>query len=263
MNIDIIEDIACQFSKLESVEAVVISGSKTGLIHDEMSDFDLYIYSKEPVDIDFRKKLAKQYTDKFEAGNTFFEDGDEWSIVKSGYDIDLMYRRFDWAENEIDWVWRKHNAKIGYTTCFLHNIKTSQILFDKNCKFQKLINELTEPYPEELKNNIIDKNYPLLRTKRASYYEQIEIALKREDYVSMNHRVSALLASYFDILFAVNKQTHPGEKKLIGYVEKLCPIQPEDFKADVENVIKSASSQKILFALDKLLNELDIVLGRK
>ena len=39
----IIQEIAKEFSKLPEVEAVALSGSKTGLINDELSDFDMYV----------------------------------------------------------------------------------------------------------------------------------------------------------------------------------------------------------------------------
>lgn len=259
----IIQEIAGEFSKLPAVEAVALSGSKTGLINDELSDFDMYVYSKEPVPLECRGELASKYTNKYEVGNTFFEDGDELSLASPKMGVDIMYRRLEWAENEVDWVWRKHNAKVAYTTCFLHNVKTSRVLFDRDGRFQKLVDELNSPFPEELKKNIIAKNYPLLKTKQgASFYEQIEFALKRNDYVSQNHRTAALLASYFDILFAFNGQTHPGEKKLTAYAEKLCRVLPANFKPDVENVVKAVGTPEILPALDKLLKELDLILGK-
>lgn len=71
----IIQEIAKEFSKLPEVEAVALSGSKTGLINDELSDFDMYVYSKEPVPLDFREQLAAKYTDKYEVGNTFLKMG--------------------------------------------------------------------------------------------------------------------------------------------------------------------------------------------
>lgn len=259
----ITEEIAQEFSKLDYVDAVVLSGSQTGLIHDEKSDYDMYVYSSKPFPLDVRRKIAQKFTDFFEVGNTFFEDGDEWKIncnSEGSLGIDLMYRNLDWVKGEIDWVWKKHNAKVGYTTCFLHNVRTSKILFDRNGEFQKFVDELNKPFPKELKVNIVAKNYPLLREKSASFYEQVEFAVSRNDLVSVNHRTAALLASYFDILFALNGQTHPGEKKLVAYAEKLCTVLPDNFRQDVENVVKSVGTDKILLSLNKLLDELDKIL---
>ncbi len=48
--------------------------------------------------------------------------------------------------------------------------------------------------------------------KNASYLDQIKLAVKRNDPISVNHRIAAFMASYFDIIFALNKVYHPGEK---------------------------------------------------
>lgn len=105
----IIEQIANEFSKLDYVDAVVLSGSQTGLIHDEKSDYDLYVYSLKPVPLEFRRELAQKFTDFYEVGNTFFEDGDELNIITSDETnshliVDIMYRNLDWVKAEIDWV---------------------------------------------------------------------------------------------------------------------------------------------------------------
>lgn len=257
---EILKNIAEEFVTLDYVDAVVLSGSQTGLINDDMSDYDMYVYSSQAIPLDFRKELAKKYTDVFSVGNSFFEDGDELEIHNPQICVDIMYRRLEWVNSEIDWVWRNHNAKLGFSTALLHNYRTSKILFDKSGEFQKIIDTLNENYPEELKENIIKMNYPLLRDKSASFYDQIKLALKRDDIISVNHRLTALLTSYFDILFAINGQTHPGEKKLLKYAKKLCPILPKDFEQDIKNVIEAVPTADILPALDKLINELDNVM---
>lgn len=253
----IVEDIAKEFSQLDSVDTVVLSGSQTGLFNDEISDYDVYIYSSKKVPLEFRKKLAEKYGKKFEVGNDFFEDGDEIILKGTGKGLDLMYRSLENIEGEIDWVWRKHNAKVGYTTCVLHNIRTSKILFDREGKFKKLQDELKQPYPEELKKNIITKNLPLINGKMAAtFYDQVEWAVKRDDLVSQNHRTAAFFASYFDVIFALNGQTHPGEKRLINYAEKICKILPRNFRSSIENVIKHVGTNDILRYFDEIINNL-------
>ena len=241
--------------KTNDIDAIVLSGSKTSLINDEMSDYDIYIYSKEKVNIETRKNFIEKYSSYYELGNDYFEYGDEFIIDDICFDF--TYRDLSFAENEINYVWRECNSKIGYTTAFLYNIKNSKIIYDKDSKFQNIQNELNKEYPDKLKENIIKKNLAVMKDKKcASFFEQLEKAIKRKDIVSVNHRVSAILTSYFDILLALNKELHPGEKKLIKYVYKLCKLIPENFEDDIANIINGGLNENILDSVNSLIKNL-------
>ena len=111
---------------------------------------------------------------------------------------------------------------MGYSTCFWHTVLNSKTLFDRDGWFANLQMKCDQPFPEPLKRAIITKNHPVLRTVIPSYYAQIKKAVDRSDLISINHRVAALLASYFDVLFALNTVLHPGEKKLLRWASNLC-----------------------------------------
>jgi hypothetical protein len=57
--------------------------------------------------------------------------------------------------------------------------------------------------------------------------------------VSLNHRATALLASYFDVLFALNRQPHPGEKRLVRFAELLCTKRPTEFAVKIAELLAS------------------------
>lgn len=245
------------------VETIALSGSKTGLLSDVLSDYDMYIYSERPIGLDFRHELANRFARQAEVGNDFFDDGDEL-ILEDGTAVDLMYRPLDWAVQEVQRVWSDHKASVGYSTAFIHTIKTSRLLYDRNGWFSRLQEKLDTPYPPQLKQAIIAKNHPLLRSKMtASYYEQIEKALKREDRVSQAHRTTALLSSYFDILFAINGQTHPGEKQVVKWAMQACSDLPSNFSTDVEHVVSDIGKPLILDSITSLLDNLDELLEGK
>ena len=152
-----------------------------------------------------------------------------------------MFWNTDWFENVVENIWEKHYPSNGYTTCFLYTLKNFDIKYDPTGWLKNLQNKINTPYPKELKDSIIKRNMMLMKDKPfASYYEQIEKAVKREDENSINHRISAFMASYFDVIFAKNELLHPGEKRLVQFALKNCGILPKDFE---ENISKLYNTQ--------------------
>ena len=52
-------------------------------------------------------------------------------------------------------------------------------------------------------------------------------SIARDDLISVAHRVAVWIASYTDILFALNRRYYPGEKRLAVYMQGL-PDLPEN-----------------------------------
>ncbi len=258
-----IESFIAALAAHPDVEALTLAGSQTGLGPDTLSDYDLYIYSQQPLPLAFRQALAEQFAAKAELQNDYFGPGDEMQL-KDGTFVDLMYRNLDWVEEEIKRVWVGHQARVGYSTAFVHNIKTSQVLFDKRGRFTQLKQLLESEYPQALQKAIITNNYPLLRSKlTASFFEQIEHAVQRKDSISLIHRTSALLESYFDILFALNKQTHPGEKRQEAWVHATCTFIPPLFDEDIKELTQSIGHASQLEVITRLLDHLDELLKQE
>jgi predicted nucleotidyltransferase len=253
-------EIADQFAALPAVEAVALAGSRASQVADSNSDIDLYVYCREPVGLEVRRQIAAQAR-RAEIGNEFWEPGDEWVDRDTGISVDVMFRDVQWIEERLDAVWRRHRASIGYSTCFWYNVRNSRALFDRAGWFAELQKKASQPYPPELKRAVITKNFPILRRNISSYVHQIELAIAREDLVSVHHRVTASLASYFDILFAVNEQLHPGEKRLIERASALCRMLPGNFPQAVEESLAAVTSgSRMLVRVSKLVDGLEQLL---
>jgi predicted nucleotidyltransferase len=205
--LSIAQRVAESFASLPQVEAVVLAGSQSSEFADAASDVDLYVYVTKDIPLAVRTKIAAG-SPRVEIGNATWEPGDEWVDAERGMRVDVMYRQVRWIEEQLDRVLVRHEPSVGYSTCLWYNVLHSQILFDRAGWFEALHRRAGQGYPGDLKLAIIAKNYPLLRQNQSSYLHQIELAVMREDLVSVNHRVAALLASYFEVLFALNELPH-------------------------------------------------------
>ena len=252
-------NIARQYAAFDQVEAVTLAGSQSSGMAEPTSDLDIYVYLQTPLSLNARHEIANTHAVRAEVNNQFWEPGDEWIDQELLLSVDVMFRQVDWIDDQIDRVLVHFQASVGYTTAMWYNVLSSFVLFDRRGWFQQFQSRANQPYPEALQRAIFVKNYPLLRQNISSYKHQIESAIRRQDLVSINHRVAALLASYFDILFAANRLPHPGEKRQVQFALDRCIHIPDGMQRQIEMLLQSCSSINgdIIPHLDTLLDKLD------
>ena len=237
-----IEQLFHDLSQLPQIEAIALGGSRAGSVWDEKSDYDIYLYCTAPIPEATRREILGKYCSYVEYGNHFWELEDNGTFL-NGIDFDLLHRNLPDFVKEVASVVEGCNAHNGYTTCMWHNLRTCRILFDRHGNLAAAKARFDVPYPARLKENIISRNLLLLRGCMPAYQDQILKAARRNDTVSMNHRTSAFLESYFDILFALNEQTHPGEKRLVSLCRKTCPILPDRFEENIQALLSDLFTQ--------------------
>lgn len=247
------------FENAGEVDCVALGGSRSTGENDEKSDFDVYVYLSSELSDEKMAEIVTPHCSVSEIGNRYWEPEDN-CVMKEGTGIDIIYRTVGDFERYLKYVVEGCNAFNGYTTCFWHNIKNSVVLFDKSGKFSEFQKKFDITYPEKLRENIIDKNRKLLNLVLPSYDLQLKKAQERGDINSVQHRTTEFLASYFDIIFALNRLTHPGEKRLISLCKKHCAILLENFEENIIALIKAVSDGGSYEAARKIVEELDKVI---
>jgi hypothetical protein len=263
---DLARELARRFQNFATVEAVAWSGSQPSTSSDLLSDIDLYVYTSRVIPLAAREALvAEMRSSRADLNLQLWDLGDEWYDADTGIELDVIYWEPAWIEGQLDRVWRQHQASLGYTTCFWHTIYHSQTLFDRRGWLASLQQQSRQPYPDALRCAIIAKNHAALRRAIPSYTHQIEKARQRNDLISLNHRVAALLASYFDVIFALNRVLHPGEKRLMAWTQAHCTQTPADMADQIAALLQAACSAEasIVKRVNALLDNLDDLLRRE
>lgn len=240
-------------ASMRGVAGILLGGSRASGRAQEGSDWDFYVYAEAEIPLEERKRALPQLFSRLELDNRFWETEDD-GILLSGTPVDIVYRNPAWTREALEAKLERHQADTGYTTCVWANVREALVLYDPEGAMAALKALADRPYPEALARNIVSKNLPLLGSGLPAYRGQIEKALGRKDFVSVNHRMAAYLASWFDILFAVNRVPHPGEKRLVELAPSLCQRKPPRWEEDLSAALSLAASGSsgLLDALDRL-----------
>lgn len=222
---------------LDEVEALALGGSRAGTLFDESSDYDVYLYCTRPVAEEARRAILSKYCCVMEIGNHFWEYEDNCRL-NNGIDIDILYRSLDDFTAGIAEVVEQFQPQNSYTTCMWHNLLTCKIIYDRSGRLAGAKERFNVPYPAQLRENILNRSWKLLHAAMPAYDGQILKAAKRGDLVSVNHRAAAFLETYFDYIFAWNRQTHPGEKRLVQICRERCGILPAHFEENLERLFQ-------------------------
>ena len=253
--------LAALFGELPQVVAMALGGSLATGAADASSDIDLYVYLRDVVPLVAREAIVARAggASRVDMDLSYWGGGDVWFDAATGIEVDAIYFGADWMADQVRRVLVEHRPSLGYTTAFWHTVRLSRPLYDPEGWFAALQAEATAPYPEPLRRAIVAHNHPVLRGIIPSWRNQVATAAARGDLVSVNHRLAALLASYFDILFAVNRVPHPGNKRLLAQAAALCPSLPPDMAADVTAALTAAGAApgEVPAHLDRLLDRLD------
>ena len=256
-----VNQLFSQLSQLPQVEAIALGGSRAGTAFDEKSDYDIYLYCTAPVPEEVRREIIGPLASHVEYSNQFWELEDNGTFL-NGIDFDILYRNLDDFTRGIAWVVEQFHASNGYTTCMWHNLRTCKIICDKTGRLAAAKARFDVPYPAQLKQNIIRRNRKLLTGTLPAYDGQIRKAASRGDKVSICHRTAAFMESYFDIIWALNEKTHPGEKRLVSLCLESCPKLPANFEENINTLYAHLFTQpeRIGEDLTKIITELGKIL---
>lgn len=250
------EELITKLKELNEIKAIVLGGSRATGYDQEDSDYDVYIYLASPLPITKRKEVIEPFVNYMEYGNQFWELEDD-GVLNNGIEIELIYRNIVEFEKMISPIRVNH----GYTTCFVDNILSSKILYEQDFYFSDLKERVSDVLNEQLITKIIDYNFPIINKKIPSLYNQFKKAVQRKDIHSMNHRLTEYFSIYHDIIFAINKEYHKGEKRLLELTNDFQYL-PKNHRTIIPEIFYNTytNSDKAVKLLKQLSQELEELL---
>ncbi len=253
-----VQRIVMAIADLPGVAAITLGGSTAAGFADEFSDFDVYVYYHEPLassaDRAARlRPLADQGT--LEVGIPTFGLEDHLHVQQKL--VELVYLDLDRLIMEANQAYSEGLISEGYTTALLFILFRNQIFHDATGEVTALRARLQVAYPEPTRTRLLRAHPELLRY----YLELLRISQRRDDLLFVQQLRYNIQMIFFNLLFALNRQYHPGGKRLLNHAQR-CIIQPPDLAARWNYISRlPADDSALADVLDELVDDLCQLIG--
>ena len=258
----IINTIVEQLKHIDSVNAIVLGGSRARGTHTPKSDVDLCIYyhPAHPLDLIALERVAAEIDDSHRAGLITpiggwgpWINGGGWLTVQSQA-VDFLYRDLSKVEKVIDdclngqveMVYQPGHPHGFVSSIYLAEVAVCQPLWEADGQLSALKQRVV-PYPQALQKALIQK-----------FVWEIDFALgtgrksiERKDVTYAAGCCFRAVACMLQVLFALNEEYWLNEKGALLIADKF-PLRPVNLKERIEEAfgLLSADGQSIAKALD-------------
>lgn len=210
--------------------AIAVSGSLVKGSGDTLSDVDLSVYLAGPLSQEQLNDITSDlHSISLTIGPGVAQRRDLVPSLRGGRQIEINYYHARLLERQIEDIMLKCMVCMGRTTEICANIRDSNILFDPSGWFLRVKSLVLQPYPDKLKDEITKQNWQALSHPLGGIRTELEKACERQDSIYWQFLMVSFMAAYFDIVLASNKLFHPGIKRIVKEVRRLCQKLPDHF----------------------------------
>lgn len=243
--------VAAAAARMPGVLAVSLGGSRATGHADAASDSDLYCWTgSDPARGVALGAPGEPTQDQRRAAFTpLADDGalrhdDAWGpcdhLLVEGHQFEVMYFDLDAILADHARASAEGARDEAFFGALMHTVARSVPLVDDAGLLADAKVRLTE-YPEATRTRLIRE----LPNVMDEYLRQLTDAQRRGDWPMLLHKRASAQAVHANLLFALNRTYHPGEKRLLLHVAGL-PVLPEGHLARWEAVVRMAPDDPAL-----------------
>jgi hypothetical protein len=210
--------------QIPGVIAVSLGGSVGSGLADAASDLDFHVFWTEPLaSLAERKTHLATIADEgsiIVRPGTASWDLEDWFAI-GGRLVELIYIAWRDVEADVTQAYASGLTDAEFTTARLHNYAHGRAIHDPTGVLRATQERLNLTYPEATRDLLLRREPERL----AMALKQLRVAQGRRDLLFVQHRRYTVQTIYFNLLFALNRLYHPGEKRLLKHAER-CKLRP-------------------------------------
>ncbi len=251
------DEVAAQsvgvLSVMPGIVAVSLGGSVAVGLADDASELDLHVYWAAPLpsaETRAARLRAIADPDSVRAGLTSWGLEDQFSV--GSRPVELIYRCWDDVRDEVERAYDPGLPGQGFTTAVLYSVARGRPLHDPTGDLTTARERLVREFPEATRTAILQREIPLL----GFHLSQLRKAQVRDDIVYAQHVRCKVQVLFFDVLFALNRLYHPGEKRSLEHARRYV-IRPAECEERWEHAARlGANDSGLVQHLGDLVVEL-------